>query len=176
MLRLPALTVLAYSLSVVDLALIIGPSLPPPLAVLVDRWFNDPDLSMRLVGAAGATLLFLLISMLIGIFLLAERGVVMLTKPRLINGVRRSPWSPMKPGARLAAAAILGTSCLCFFLLVAWSITGSWRFPDAYPHTFSLFYWSKSLPLVAQPLATAAVVGFFSASIARHSCHRLSGK
>ncbi len=166
MLRLPVLTVLAYSLSVVDLALIIGPSLPPPLAVLVDRWFNDPDLSRRLVGAAGATLLFLLISILIGIFLLAEQGVVRLTKPWLINGVRRSPRNLMERGARLAAATILATTCLCFFLLVAWSVTGSWRFPDAYPHTFSLFYWTKSLPLVAQPLATAAVLGFLSASIA----------
>jgi putative thiamine transport system permease protein len=166
MLRLPVLTVLAYSLSVVDLALIIGPSLPPPFAVLIDRWFNDPDISMRLVGGAGATLLFLLISVLITIFLLAERIVVMLSRPLLINGRRRSPLGRMNQGARLAAITIMAAIVLSFVLLVVWSFTGSWRFPDAYPQSLSLFYWVKSLPLVAGPLATAALVGVLSACIA----------
>lgn len=40
-LRFPMLAVLAYSLSVVDVALIIGPTNPPTFAVLVWQWFND---------------------------------------------------------------------------------------------------------------------------------------
>ena len=166
MLRLPVLTVLAYSLSVVDLALIIGPSLPPPLAVLIDHWFNDPDISMRLVGAAGATLLFLLITALIAVFILAEQIVVIVTKPRLLNGIRHSWWDQMKSTAALAALSIVATTGLSLFLLVLWSITRSWRFPDAYPHKLSLFYWAKSLPLIVDPLVTAGVVGLFSAVIA----------
>ena len=43
---------------------------------------------------------------------------------------------------------------------------GSWRFPDAFPHTLSLFYWSKSLPLIVEPLITAGLAGLFSAFIA----------
>ena len=53
LIRLPVFAVLAYSLSVVDMALLLGPSTPPPFAVLILRWFNDPDLTMRLVAAAG---------------------------------------------------------------------------------------------------------------------------
>ncbi|MGF1608680.1 MAG: ABC transporter permease, partial [Kiloniellales bacterium] len=59
--RLPFYAVLAYSLSVVDMALVLAPATPPPLAVLVFRWFYDPDLSMRFVAAAGACLQLLLV-------------------------------------------------------------------------------------------------------------------
>lgn len=166
MLRLPVLTVLAYSLSVVDIALIIGPSLPPPLAVLIDHWFNDPDLSMRLIGAAGATLLFLLISSLIGAFILAEKIIALLTKPRLLNGIRHSWWGQMKSTAALAAITLTATTGLSLFLLMLWSITRSWRFPDAFPRTLSLFYWTKSLPLIIEPLITAGLAGLFSTFIA----------
>ncbi|MDH3476357.1 MAG: ABC transporter permease, partial [Rhodospirillales bacterium] len=47
--RLPVYAVLAYSLSVVDMALVLAPGTPPPLAPLVLRWFSDPDLSRQFV-------------------------------------------------------------------------------------------------------------------------------
>ena len=52
--RLPIFIVIAFSLTVVDLALVIGPNTPSTLAVTLLRWFNDPDLSMRLMASAGA--------------------------------------------------------------------------------------------------------------------------
>jgi putative thiamine transport system permease protein len=51
-LRLPVLAVLAYGLSAVDMALVLGPTAPPPLAVLVLRWMSDPDLDRRFVAEA----------------------------------------------------------------------------------------------------------------------------
>ncbi len=44
--RFPIFAVVAYSLSVVDVAMILGPNTPPTFAVLVWQWFNDPDLSL----------------------------------------------------------------------------------------------------------------------------------
>jgi putative thiamine transport system permease protein len=44
--RLPVFAVLAFSLSVVDVALILAPGNPPPLAVLATRWFSDYNLSL----------------------------------------------------------------------------------------------------------------------------------
>ncbi len=55
-LRLPVLAVLAFSTSVVDVALILGPTTPAPLAVRVIDWQHDPDLSRHFVAAAGAVL------------------------------------------------------------------------------------------------------------------------
>ncbi|MCV5838282.1 ABC transporter permease, partial [Escherichia coli] len=66
------LAVLAYSLSVVDVALIIGPTNPPTFAVLVWQWFNDPDLSLLPRAAAGAVVLFAIASLLIGFARLME--------------------------------------------------------------------------------------------------------
>ena len=52
--RLPVYVVLAYSMSVVDVALILGPSTPPTLSVQIVKWMGDPDLAMRLTAAAAA--------------------------------------------------------------------------------------------------------------------------
>ena len=54
--RLPVLAVLAFSTSNVDVALILAPSTPPPLAPLILNWFNDPDLTRQFLAAAGASL------------------------------------------------------------------------------------------------------------------------
>ena len=52
--RLPVFAVLAYAVSVVDVAIVLAPTTPPPLAVQLVRWFNDPELAMRFVASAGA--------------------------------------------------------------------------------------------------------------------------
>jgi putative thiamine transport system permease protein len=54
LIRLPVFAVLAYSLSVVDMAVILGPSNPPTLAVAVTRWAFAPDTAMLLPAAAAA--------------------------------------------------------------------------------------------------------------------------
>ena len=54
--RLPVYVVLAYSMTVVDVAMILGPNTPPTLSVQLVRWMADPDLTMRLQAAAAALL------------------------------------------------------------------------------------------------------------------------
>lgn len=44
--RFPIYAVLAYSLSVVDVAMILGPTSPSTFAVLVWQWFSEPDLTL----------------------------------------------------------------------------------------------------------------------------------
>ena len=56
-LRLPVLAVLAYSISVVDVAIVLGPTTPPTLPVMVLKWMNDPVLGMRFLASAGAILI-----------------------------------------------------------------------------------------------------------------------
>ena len=48
--------VLAYALSVVDMAIVLGPTTPRRWHPLVFRWFQDLDLGMRFQAAAGAAL------------------------------------------------------------------------------------------------------------------------
>ncbi|MEM7566024.1 MAG: ABC transporter permease, partial [Pseudomonadota bacterium] len=44
--RLPVLATLAFSASVVDMAIVLGPTTPPTLAVRIVEWTSDPDLAM----------------------------------------------------------------------------------------------------------------------------------
>ncbi|MDE1950619.1 MAG: ABC transporter permease, partial [Burkholderiales bacterium] len=55
--RLPIYAVLAFSLSVVDVAMILGPGNPPTLAVLALHWFSDPDTRWVFPASAAAILL-----------------------------------------------------------------------------------------------------------------------
>ena len=56
-LQAPMLAVLVYSLTVVDVALLAGPSTPPTLAVLAWEWLQDADPARNAMGAAAAWLL-----------------------------------------------------------------------------------------------------------------------
>ncbi|MFN7123269.1 MAG: ABC transporter permease, partial [Hydrogenophaga sp.] len=60
-LRWPLLAVLAYGLTVVDMALVIGPASPPTLAVLAWQWLQDADLATYAQGAAAGVLLALMV-------------------------------------------------------------------------------------------------------------------
>ena len=53
----PLLAVLAYGLTVVDMALVIGPTAPPTLSVLAWQWLQDADPAINAQGASAAWLL-----------------------------------------------------------------------------------------------------------------------
>jgi putative thiamine transport system permease protein len=62
----PLLAVLAYSLTVVDMALVIGPTRPPTLAVLAWQWLLDADAAINAQGAAASWLLACVVAALAG--------------------------------------------------------------------------------------------------------------
>jgi len=64
-LKWPVMAVFAYGLSVVDMAIILGPGTPPTLAVLIWRWLTDPDPALQARGSAAS--LVLLIVLLVGV-------------------------------------------------------------------------------------------------------------
>ncbi|GAK87982.1 ABC transporter, permease protein YnjC [Vibrio ponticus] len=74
--RFALFAVITYGISVVDVALILGPTNPPTFAVLVWQWFNDPDLNLLPRASAGAVLLFGLASLMMLFVVLAEKVVV----------------------------------------------------------------------------------------------------
>ena len=74
-LRWPLLAVLAYGLTVIDMALIIGPATPPTLAVLAWQWLGDADVATQAQGVAAAW--WLMGTVLVG-------GVVMVVVLRMV--------------------------------------------------------------------------------------------
>ncbi|MEO7547320.1 MAG: hypothetical protein ABIT82_02770, partial [Ramlibacter sp.] len=88
----PALAVLAYSLTVVDMALVIGPTSPPALAVLAWQWLLDADPAVNAVGAVAAWTLAATVAVVAGVaWLLARLATKWHGAP---SGKRGRPASP----------------------------------------------------------------------------------
>ena len=133
LIRLPLAAVLVFSVSVVDMPLVLGPGLPPPLAVLVLQGFEDPDLLARLPASAGALLQAGLAILALVIWRIGEICVAWLLRGWRRRGRRtRLPAAIGHMVSGLAClpvlAGLLGLIAACL-----WAFTTRWFFPDALP-------------------------------------------
>ncbi|WP_340159359.1 ABC transporter permease [uncultured Hoeflea sp.] len=164
--RLAVFAVVAYASSVVDVALILGPHLPPTLPVRLIDWMNDPDLETRFLASAGAVAqLGVTLAALIGWIGLERIGAALVRRARNCgHRMQRDRW--LRAGARMvmigSAVAVFGGIAV----LALWSVSGLWQFPDALPANFSLRSWMQALPRMSGPLATTLAVAGLSTLIA----------
>jgi putative thiamine transport system permease protein len=164
--RLPVYAVLAYALSVVDMAIVLGPTTPPTLAPLVFRWFQDPDLSMRFQAAAGAALQLGIVVVGIALWRGLEAVVAWLARPWLVHGGRGGRGGSPRLAAWAGVAILFGCSFGCLLGLALWSMARRWRFPDAMPESWSLARWPDQLATLAEPAWTTLVVGVAATGLA----------
>ena len=165
LLRLPVFAVLAFSLSVVDVSLILGPSTPPPLAVLILRWANDPDLQLRFLAAVGAALLLCLtLAALAGAWLL-ERVAFQYLRGWMTNGQRQSALLA-KASGRLASWLLLGFSGASLLGLLIWSLTRRWPYPQAWPETWTPRNWLRHGPALVDTVGTTLLIAGGSTLVA----------
>jgi putative thiamine transport system permease protein len=165
-LRLPFLAVLAYSLSVVDVALILGPGNPPTLAVLAVRWFADPDVRLWFPASAAATLQLVIVVGSIVAWLVVERAIAFAGKRVVARGRRSGVLASASAGAAsgiailglLAAAALAG--------MAVWSVAAPWRFPAAWPPALTWDTWARQLADIATPAANTLAVGALATAVA----------
>ncbi|ANT61733.1 ABC transporter permease [Salipiger sp. CCB-MM3] len=163
---LPVYAVLAYSLSAVDVAMILGPGTPPPLAVQVLKWMNDPDLALRLQAAAGALLLLGLTLAALGLWRFGEAALARLSARWLVAGGRGHAeqfWRALglALGALCAALVLLGLAGLA-----VWSLAGLWRFPELLPQGWSLRSWMRYGPDLLSLFARTLLIAAASSAIA----------
>jgi putative thiamine transport system permease protein len=164
--RLPVYAVLAFSLSVVDMALILAPLTPPPLAVLVFRWFNDPDLSMRFIGAAGAALQLALVVGAIGAWRGMEWLIARLGRRWLVAGGRGGNGRTTR-GLAVGAVGLLYTMAAASLAAMAiWSFARRWRYPDGLPSAWTLDTWQRQSDGLVWSAGTTLILGLAAAGIA----------
>ena len=161
--RLSVFAVIAYSFSVVDMALILGPGSPPALAVQILKWFNDPDLSLKLVAACGSLFLFALVGAGIGAAFLMEKILGFFLAPWVVNGRRRSILTRLKPLFLLPGLGIMGITGAATLLLVIWSFARQWQFPEVLPASWSLKFWTTGLVSCFYPFVTTLLTGMAAA-------------
>jgi putative thiamine transport system permease protein len=166
LIRLPVYAVLAFALSVVDMAIVLGPTTPPTLAVLVLRWFNDPDLAIRFQAAAGACLQLAIVAAAIGLWRGLEILLAWLARPWLVGGRRGGSGRPARLAAWTVVAVVLALSLGSVLSLATWSMARAWRFPDGWPDALSLDGWTQQLHVVAQPAATTLTIGLATTVVA----------
>lgn len=164
--RFAVYAVIAYSTSVVDVALILGPDLPGTLATRLVEWMNDPDLSTRFVASAGA-LMQLALTL---VALLLWKGIE-LTGALLLSLLRdRGLRFPRDRALRMASLAGFGAIVILVFggigLLALWSVAGLWQFPDLLPRSITWRSWAGVLPRIIDPLASTLLIGLASTGLA----------
>ncbi len=163
--RLPVFAVLAFSVSVVDVAVILGPTNPATLAVRLIEWMNDPDLSMRFMASAGAILLALVTLLALAIWVAIERISATILRRQCADG-RRFTQDRWARGVALSLAGLTSATVLIGLALLAlWSVSGLWQFPDALPAGLALTSWRNALPQMTSLLWTTIVVAFLSAGV-----------
>jgi putative thiamine transport system permease protein len=147
----PLLAVLAYSLTVVDVALVIGPTAPPTLAVLAWQWLQDASPQYNAQGAAAAWVLALAVLVCAGL------AWALLNAPIWRNRrIRGAPRGAVHAAARTASGIAsgmhaqahhwLGDSlgalyCAVLAALLLGSWIGSWPFPDLWPTHWGMAAW-----------------------------------
>jgi putative thiamine transport system permease protein len=156
--RLPVYVVLAYSMTVVDVAVILGPTTPSTLSVMIIEWMSSPDLSMRSVAAAGALLQLGLVLAMFAVWYLIELAMAWLGRKWITRGGRGHADRPLRMiglalGAASAAAVFLG-----LLMLALWSVSGFWGFPDLFPDKFTWQNWMKHGPGASAALGETVLV------------------
>ena len=164
--RLPVCAVLAFSLSVVDVALILGPGNPPTLAVLAVRWFADPDPRQVFPGSAAALLLLGVVALSLAAWRGAEAAVAALAAAQWRRGVR-SRVSHRVTAAASAAAAVLAASAGAAMLGIGlWAFAAQWRYPQALPSAWTLANWQRQADRLLGPALATLGLGLAATAIA----------
>lgn len=164
--RFAVYAVIAYSTSVVDVSLILGPTLPGTLASQLIQWMNDPDLSARFLACAGALLQLAVTLAALLLWFVLERLCGTLTQQIRDRGLRFVPDAWMRRSTAFLIGTIGATVFAGLGILAIWSIAGLWQFPDLLPQTVTGRTWQTALPRAVDPLVTTVITGLASTMIA----------
>jgi putative thiamine transport system permease protein len=164
--RLPVYAVIAYSLSVVDMAIILGPATPPSLAVLLMRWFADPDLAMRFAAAAGAILQLLLVAGTIAGWAVAEEIIRRLGRAWIAAGRRGGTAPTLCVVLTTIVLALVAVAAMSFLANAVWSLAERWRYPMALPTEWTFARWEHEGGNLGALIWTTAALGALAASAA----------
>lgn len=166
LIRLPVLAVVAYATSVVDVAAILGPTTPAPLAPRLVSWMNDPDLTKRLMASAGALLQLAVSTTALATYLAGERLVASASGRRLVTGHRHLRERAARYGGLLVMVIIIVAMTLSLLLLGIWSAARSWWFPSVLPQVWNVMQMTDTLGMSLGLLGTTVALACVSAFVA----------
>ena len=163
--RLPLWAVLAFSFSVIDMALILGPTAPPTFSVLILQWSTDPMLEQQALAAAGSLLQGMVLLILLLCWWVVEQLIRALPQiptrmwslHKIVFLLNRIAWTIIFSGIVLLCG---GMTCL-----LLWSFARRWSFPAGLPTEWTLLTWKQNSAELIPLLATTAGLGVAAAAI-----------
>ncbi len=158
--RLTLLIILAFNLSVVDMAILLGPGNPPTFAVFLLSLVNDPG--SRAAASAGALILAgIVVVAFIGVMFI-EAVVSRIAAKRRESGQRGRAFALWRSVGVLIIQLVSIASILSLLVLVIWSLTKRWRFPDALPSNWTLENWMGRASTFSEPLLSTLSFAVFT--------------
>jgi len=164
--RLPVLAVVVFASATVDVALILGPTLPPTLSVRVLAWFNDPDLSMRFLAAAGALTQLGVSLLAVLIWLALEKIWGFFYRLWIAAGDRSTGQFLSQALGRFAMPAVLLVITGSLLALLINAFAGPWRYPSALPGNWTLQHWTSSFSELLPPLFNTLLISVCATAVA----------
>lgn len=164
--RLPVYVVLAYAMSVVDVAIILGPNTPSTLSVQIVRWMGDPDIAMRVQAASAAMVQLALVLAALLMWRIGEVIVGRLGMAWVYAGKRGAKDAAVRWSALLFGGASAGFVILGLLILAVWSFAGFWGFPDTLPQSFSFKSWMRHADGVSSAFGETALIALIVTAIA----------
>jgi len=165
--RLPVYAVLAASLASVDIAIVLGPAAPPPLAPLTLDWYGQFNAGDQMKAAAASVLQVFLSIGVVALWWLGEHTVGYLFCGIISSGRRHGVidqaigWIGV-----IGAGAALVTATSAILVLLLWSLASSWTWPDALPQAISMSTWRESGATLAPLVGNTVVVAVATSVIA----------
>jgi putative thiamine transport system permease protein len=156
--RWPLMAVLAYGLTVVDVAQIAGPSNPATLSVLAWQWLQDAS---PITNAQGAQAGWLLAGSVAATALLwAGSDGLVRPRSRMLRGLRGiDSANPLPNIGTTIMLLLLGVYAAVVLILLLSSVAGVWPFPQLLPQAWTWQAWRSvwtSLSTITVTLTLAA--------------------
>jgi putative thiamine transport system permease protein len=164
----PLLAVLAYGLTVVDMAIIIGPASPPTLSVQAWQWLQDADATTNDVGAVTAALLaacLLVLAAVAAVYVRVNRHSSKLTSGQ--RGLQTNFSLRSSPSTKIinAVGVMLSLYVVIMLILAISSLSGVWRFPTVFPQTYTFAAWDSVWQSSATVWTTLSLAAFSSSLV-----------
>lgn len=158
--RLTLLIILAFNLSVIDMAILLGPGNPPTFSVFLLSLVNDPE--SRAVASAGALVIAVGIALVYLVLLIVERLVAAIANYRRENGQRGYAVQLWRNIAQTFFVGFVLLSVLSLVMLVLWSFARRWRFPNTLPTEWTLGNWTGRASELMEPLSITLGFAIFA--------------
>ena len=164
--RYPIWMVLAYSMSVVDLSLSLGPTNPPSFSVVLWEYFGSSSLNSQMKSQMGSLhILFLLVSAIAFYeicFYLFQKISLLSLKWKVLDFKFISP--------RTILNSYFSLQLLPILILLLWAFSAEWVFPHIFPQILTTHNIFQELEVIGPHILTTLSLGLISSLVSIVIC------